>query len=374
MSEPTSTLEPTIAAFAAAVRRHLDDLPLEEVDDLTGGLEADLAEQASDEGGHLELGDPAAYATELRASAGLPARGNSSAPLRQRLARGLHSLEAATLVRARSTRLGAWLADFAVSLRPVWWVLRGWALYQLLTILLLGLSGLVPSSLPLWVLLFAAIVLSVQWGRGRWAPGRVLRAVRVAVSVVAVVTLPFFAAWALNEVRATSGDDYAVSYTDPTGLQLDGQRVTNIFGYDAAGNPVTDLQLFDQDGDPLVTVGDALLEEPFDYFSTDGTTVTVPFANAARGTGWNIFPLREVPLDDMGNADLSEATPATPPFRTTNPVPASPTPTPTPTPTAAPTAGPDPTPTPTPTPAPTPSADPTPTPAPEDTTAQEPAQ
>ena len=35
MSESTATLDTTIAEFAAAVRRHLDDLPLEEVDGLT---------------------------------------------------------------------------------------------------------------------------------------------------------------------------------------------------------------------------------------------------------------------------------------------------------------------------------------------------
>ncbi|MGD8194140.1 hypothetical protein ACEXQB_006545 [Herbiconiux sp. P18] len=66
MSESTATLDSTIAEFAPAVRRHLDDLPLDEVDDLTGGLEADLSEQASDEQGDLHLDDPASHASELR--------------------------------------------------------------------------------------------------------------------------------------------------------------------------------------------------------------------------------------------------------------------------------------------------------------------
>ena len=69
----TSTVTPEIVAFAQGVRAALADLPAEEVDDLTEGLEADLAE-AYAEDLQRELPDPAAYATELRAAAGLPMR------------------------------------------------------------------------------------------------------------------------------------------------------------------------------------------------------------------------------------------------------------------------------------------------------------
>jgi hypothetical protein len=357
VSESTATLDSTIAEFAAAVRRHLDDLPLEEVDDLTGGLEADLSEQASDEQGDLHLDDPASYAAELRASAGLPPRTSSNLPLRRRMQQRLDALEATTRRITHSTRLGSWLVDFALAVRPVWWVLRGWVVYQLLTVVVLGRSALVPSELVMWVMLFAAIVVSVQWGRGRWAPGAFLRVLRVVVSVVAIVALPFVTAWAMNEARANAGSSSAVIYTDPTGLQLDGQRVTNIFGYDAAGNPVTDLQLFDQNGDPLVTIGSDLVGEEYDY-TVDDTVVPVPFASSPRGNIWNVYPLREAPVDDLGNVDARDALPATPPFRTTNAVPESTAPTPTPTPTAAPTPIPTPTPTPVPGPSTAPDAAP----------------
>ena len=40
----TSTVTPEIVEFAQGVRAALADLPAEEVDDLTEGLEADLAE------------------------------------------------------------------------------------------------------------------------------------------------------------------------------------------------------------------------------------------------------------------------------------------------------------------------------------------
>ncbi|MGD8194146.1 hypothetical protein ACEXQB_006575 [Herbiconiux sp. P18] len=351
MSDTTATLDKTIAEFAAAVRRHLDDLPLEDVDDLTGGLEADLSEQASDEQGDLQLDDPASYAAELRASAGLPPRTNSTLPLRRRVRQRLDSLEAATRRITHSTRLGSWLVDFALAVRPVWWVLRGWVVYQLFTVLLLGQSALVPSGLIQWGMLLAALVLSVQWGRGRWAPGSFVRVLRVAVSVIAIVATPFVAVWALNEARANEGYSSAVSYTDPNGLWLDGERVTNIFGYDAEGNPITDLQLFDQNGDPLVTVGSGLVSEDFS-FSNDGSTAVLPSASSPLGNAWNVYPLREAPIDDRGAVDTRDAQPATPPFRTTNAVPEPATPTPTPTPTATPTPSPTPTPSATPTPEP----------------------
>jgi hypothetical protein len=344
VSEPTATLDKTIADFAAAVRRHLDDLPLEDVDDLTGGLEADLSEQASDEQGDLHLDDPAAYAEELRASAGLPPRTSSALPLRRRVEQRLDALEATTRRIAHSTRLGSGMVGFALAVRPVWWVLRGWVVYQLLTVVVLGQSALVPTGLVMWVMLFASLVLSVQWGRGRWAPGRFLRGLRVAVTVIAIVALPFVTVWALNEARANEGSSSAVSYTDPTGLWFDGQRVTNIFGYDAEGNPVTDLQLFDQNGEPLVATGAALVDEEYD-FSNDGTTVTVPLAAGPNRNLWNVYPLREAPLDDRGDVDARDALPATPPFRTTNALPESSVPTPTPIPTATPTPAPTPEPT-----------------------------
>src|SRR5688500_15363497 len=93
-------LEADIAAFAASVRRHLDDLPSDEVDELVDGLPADMADQAADSGLDFTLPDAAAYAEELRAAAGLPPRAE---PDRRRgpLAR------ASALTRTRIARLRA---------------------------------------------------------------------------------------------------------------------------------------------------------------------------------------------------------------------------------------------------------------------------
>ena len=74
MNEDTVNLEarPDVAAFVAAVRARLADLTDEEREELLGGLEADLSERLTE--GEADLGDPAAYAAELRAAAGLEVR------------------------------------------------------------------------------------------------------------------------------------------------------------------------------------------------------------------------------------------------------------------------------------------------------------
>ena len=68
----TVQTSPAVAAFVAQVRARLGDLTEEEREELLGGLEADLAERLAE--GETELGDPAAYAAELRAAAGLEPR------------------------------------------------------------------------------------------------------------------------------------------------------------------------------------------------------------------------------------------------------------------------------------------------------------
>lgn len=81
----TSTASAAIRDFAAAVREQLSDLPADDIDDLTDGLEADLTEQAADaaaaDGGtenaaptSPERGDPVAYAAKPRSAAYLPPR------------------------------------------------------------------------------------------------------------------------------------------------------------------------------------------------------------------------------------------------------------------------------------------------------------
>jgi len=128
-----------VSAYVREVRAELVDLPAEDVDDLTGGMEADLSELAAESGGDLigRLGSPRLYAAELRAAAGLPERGVG----RGRRDGSLSGAAARARVSwAMLTRAHPWLRSataFLVTLRPAWWLLRGylaaWALWSTLS-------------------------------------------------------------------------------------------------------------------------------------------------------------------------------------------------------------------------------------------------
>jgi hypothetical protein len=340
-------LDARIAAFAAAVRARLDDLDPEDVDDLTGGLEADLQEEAADHDGALELGDPVRYADELRTSAGLPERAADAAPTSPlaQLRQGLRDRGDALLARIRANRELSAILDLLIVFRPVWWLLRAWTGYQFLG-LTLGSLRVLPTDPIGWTILIVLTVISVQWGLGRWARSRPARALRTTVSVFTAVVLLVLIPTLLNElaVREYNDPGASTSYIEQPGLSLDGKQVTNLFAYDAEGNLLDRVQLFDQDGKPLTTIGS---------YATDGTAsdpMTGEPVTPADGA-WNVFPLDGTDAALVtGTIDGSDPV-VRPPFAKALPLDADPDATPAPD--ASPTPG-SPEPTPTPTPEPTP--------------------
>ncbi len=363
-----ATTEPRadIPAFAAAVRTELSDLPADEVDDLLDGLEADLAEQAEDSGETFVLPDAATYAAELRAAAGLPERNGRAAkvPVRDRLER----TRRAAATRIRSSRFGSQTLDLLVSLRPVWWIARGAAFYLLLVFLTVSFTGgvdYVPTNVVAWAILAALVLLSIQWGRGMWLPHRWVRGVRGVLNVVAtiVAAIALIAAPTVlpQYFSSQAYANYAVAYPDNSqpGLVLDGQRVRNIFAYDAAGNPIKDVQLYTDQGTQLTTVGSEGLANGWwwdEYFLGGGGPVTSAYQGTGRSPLWNVFPLRE--SIGVSSWDVNSAVPIEPkePFAHVPAVPAQP----------------DPNPETSPAPSPTPGADATTGPSPDATPAPEP--
>ena len=356
MNDTAVSIDEQIRSFALAVREHLDDLPAEELDEIIGGLSADLADQAADDGGVLELGDPAAYAEELRAAAGLPPRaeGHPRPALRERFT----AWRTATAESIRRSAFGAWLLDLLLALRPVWWVLRAFGLWAVGTLLIALLppypygpfaQWAVPSNPLEWLALFGLIVVSVQWGRGRWLPKNRLRHIRTVASILAVLLLPSVFVSMFAPQAEYVADDYV-----PQGLMLDGVQVMNIFAYDEAGNPIDRVQLFTGKGTPLNLYGEgggsiALSEGDGEVevgFQNDGMTVTVPAKDYRGKAVWNIYPVDEAELDaSTFEPDLSSTKRPEPPFQKAPGLDATdPTPSPSP--------GPDSTPQPTTTPAP----------------------
>lgn len=248
MTTTAPTHEERATEFALAVREHLADLPQTELDELFDGLQADLAERLEDGG---ELGDPQQYADELRQAAGLPDRGeaaDAAAKPKRTIRESLRETGISVAKRTRefwaATPARRAIIEFLVSLRPVWWVLRG----MIVAWVLLMLAGHpvvngVPIS-PLAMLLAGAlVVVSVQWGRGRWAPQGWLVVLRRIASVVAVaLVIPVVGV----TVNAISSPIYIES--EPyvrEGLFLNDASITNIFAFDCLGQPLDGVQLFD---------------------------------------------------------------------------------------------------------------------------------
>ena len=336
----TATRSPKIDAFTASVRRALADLPAETIDELVDGLEADLLEQHGDD--PAALPDPVAYADELRAAAGLakrrrPVVGDAPARIRR----------AVQELRARHPFLERVL-EFLAVLRPVGWVLRGWVVYLVLGGALGGYDPL-PRSVLGWVVLLGLIVVSVQFGRGRWLRFSWMRTALLLVNVAVVIAAPFVLAWAANSMTTADYSYAAESESDysTAGLMQNGNAVTNVFAYDAEGRPLHDVQLFDQDGQPLNAVGDTSIPAAA---NEDGSRYLVPSGDVAGRAGWNVYPLQQVPareltVDGVLKADATPTDP-TSPFAFVKPLLSAAAPTATPGPTApatpAPTATPAP--------------------------------
>lgn len=333
----TTTVHDDIHAFAAAVRSHLDDLPADEADDLLDGLEADLSDQATEAGEGFSLPDAKTYAAELRAAAGLPERGSVATP-KKRFAivgdvrhgwREIHD-------RVRANAAGAWLLDLLVSLRPAWWVLRGVVFYLWIFLSVMSrpsTGGILDAFLTLsynpvsWAILLTSLLVSIQWGRGRWAPFGWIGVARTVLTVIAVIAVPMLAgsiSTAMMQLFTGWVDTPQAAYSTP-GLAIDGQRIRNIFAYDAEGNAMTGVQLFDQDGNPLRTMGREASSEPYDvYFAGGGGPVPVADTYPGAAPQWNVFPLREVPADEWewdALSDLSTARLPAFPFDRVQPLP-----------------------------------------------------
>lgn len=342
-----------VHAYAAQVRDHLSDLAPEQVEDLTDGLEADLAEALADSAGPVATGEvpvvggadgaptpreesllditrrfgpSAAYAAELRASAGLgePVAGRGSRRRRPRDEDGF-----AHRVRSVSARIASALAEsvrpmaqtpagraavgVASTLRPLWWVVRGWLWFVLLRRILDVISwGGFPAEfavgqfLPVdaggWVLAVLAMIASLEVARRRFPRGSWQRVLSLVLGAAAVLAMP----WAVATVWDRAGIDTGIVYVpqevevevpaEPQdGVYVDGILVSNLFVYDAQGNPLERVQVFDDRGRPVRTTYDG----GWELWSLPGVTEPWRFVSAVDVDGrdrWNVYPLQGAPV------------------------------------------------------------------------------
>ncbi|MDQ0424449.1 HAAS signaling domain-containing protein [Cellulomonas iranensis] len=327
-----------VRTYAAQVRAALADLGADQVDDLTDGLEANLADALADERRpHRaslvdEFGSPHAYAAELRAAAGLEHAGTGRRTAGDVLRAPGRRLRAAADALLARLRIHAWWApveQFAVSLRPAWWLVRAWAVYQLVVRVLDTRPTWLPQHGAAWLLLLLAVVTSVQAGRGLWFTSRpAVAAVRAATVVAAVALLPLVLwhngqdAWARSAVAALAYQHGSTSYrveVPQDGVVVDGMPVSNLFVYDAEGNPLSDVQIYDDRGRQVRTTFDEGTEP---WFRPDDDRPWY-FAPAVAQDGrqrWNVYPLRGWPEQEYVSPDSGVygppegVAPTTPPF------------------------------------------------------------
>ncbi|WP_088320363.1 hypothetical protein [Kineosporia sp. R_H_3] len=305
----SQTVRPEVASFVTLVRAHLSDLTPEEVDELTGGLEADLDERLAETlpgDPPADLGDAAAYAAELRAAAGLPPRGAGGGRRAGAAGPGLLVRTAQSVDRrvrgfvdpvVTTVRRQPWWPEFrasVVALRPAWWIARAYVAWSLFAAFDGTTHGLLPDGFGGLVALLLFVGVSVALGRGlldaplRLDAGRWRRRIVLALNVFAVLALPFV----LSSIDSTRYEYVTTSDPGFDGLVLNGEQVRNIYAYDAQGNPIGVVQLYDQNGRPL-----NVAHQPYtDAFNQQGYTdvngdLVAPFVDDRSRNRWNVFPL-----------------------------------------------------------------------------------
>ena len=262
-----------VRAYVRAVRAWLGDLPADEVEDLTAGMEADLAERAAESGGPLGglLGQPEAYAAELRSAAGLPARVDVVVPdaVRQvpwsdRVVRDAHELVARH----------PWLRE----LRPTWWLARGAVLgWVLASILGTGRTVLLPLAgavLSMW------LGLTLRRREPLATPARV--ALASANVLAALLLLPMVASHTSGS--SAFSDEVAMAAGYPSQVVANGEPAQNLYAYDAAGNRLEGVRIYDQSGQALFVGLDPLM---------DGRTPDLPVRpdDGLPNVAPDVFPL-----------------------------------------------------------------------------------
>ena len=273
----SSRVDAEVEAYVGLVRAALRDLPAEDVEDLTGGLEADLSELAAESEEPLiaRLGEPSAYAAELRAAAGFPPPGPPPAEPKESWWRRTQ--------QSWSARWEGWRAEhpWLEKARPIWWVTRG-AVLALFAFAVLG-AGV---NLPLMIL-GAGLSFWVGLLQDGWVDWR-RTLVRVANVAAAVLLLPALVAVA-DRGGSAAGPVEDIDSVPSQGTFVDGESPAGFFVYDGDGQRVEGARIFTDQGN-AVTVN------PWDYWDGEGDeprssrvdTFPITLGDLDGWSGWTV--------------------------------------------------------------------------------------
>lgn len=326
------TVSAEVRDYVAGVRAALADLPVEDVEEFTTGMEADLGERLAEPGeGTLRdrLGEPDAYAAELRSAAGLPPRAalvQPKKPVAQRVS-GLWSDVSSGVLKAMP-----WLSD----LRPLWWAVRGFILVGA-PMWLIGGPTVFYGAIGAIVSVVLGLLVRQRVLTGTWIPP-----VRVIGNVIAVALLPI-ALVALVDRAPLNSDSY---FAEPQassgpggGLTNNAEEVANVYAYDETGRRIDKVRLFDQNGRALRVGNDFI-------YSTDDIDALDQLRDPNTGEiliPRDVFPLRwdaRSGWERMGDSEWEPPMAITPLPGPVPSVEASPSASPTPTTNVSPSASP----------------------------------
>jgi hypothetical protein len=257
-----ASITPDVSTFLVEVRAELSDLSPEERDDLMAEVEASVIESASDSPIPIaeRLGQPAQFASELRAAAGLRASVDN-------LEAGPDALDrlrdfvrrAADDRRVRATRSA--LAVMA----PIWWVARGYLVVAAFALATRAGWSVRHSAVPSWgggangVAVLAVATLVSCWLGLRHlqhAPARLASAALSVVAVAAIVPVAHHLqepsrAELLDQALAAQARYQLATSAPQRGLAFDGVPVDNLYPYSRDGRLLHDVLLYDGAGRPL---------------------------------------------------------------------------------------------------------------------------
>ncbi|MEU4245261.1 hypothetical protein [Actinoplanes sp. NPDC026619] len=251
-----------IEAYVEGVRQALTGLSAEVREEMLEDLPEHLAEVLAEGPGTLveRLGTPEAYASELRATAGLV--GDFPDPPEPRFPELAELRDnALAMLRDVDVRVGPVIgyekaSDFLRLLRPAWWVLRGYLAAMAIAFLLganRGSMGLLPrigdNDLVALVLLTGSVIVSIVLGRRSADLTRMPRyALRAGTAFLIIFAFAGF--------ESADGDARNVPYNDAnydagTSGGNPYSNVNDVYVYDGQGHLVTGARLFDQEGNPI---------------------------------------------------------------------------------------------------------------------------
>jgi hypothetical protein len=235
----TSLTDINIQAFAEAVRAELADLPKREIQDLTDGLEADLAEKFAEEGVDFSAVSASDYAAELRDAAGVAPKSPRRSAFSSKV------LIQNTEEWFRKTAFGTGILEFGISIRPVWWVLRALVMWFIF-------AGVFYSFTAGAILLPILILLSIQLGRKKWFTGKFFSALVLPLNLIAVLLLLPAQGMALIKLsNYANAEEMLRLMPGSDGLRYNGEPITELKAFDSESQEVTGLTYKDQTGQTI---------------------------------------------------------------------------------------------------------------------------